>query len=129
MLVDQTDYRRARRRYHYGDEHEVGTTNCLTAWTNSTTWDTRHAVRVRERAAHGLVACVDCGIVCEGRDEMDGTDATPWEADHEVPLEDGGPHTLDNLRCRCVPCHRAKTRAENRARADKRRVDKAQATA
>jgi 5-methylcytosine-specific restriction endonuclease McrA len=84
-------------------------------------WNARSAVRWRERRDRGLVACVDCGTVCEGRNVMDGHDAVPWEADHQVPLEDGGPHTLDNLRARCVPCHAIKTADEARCRAYARR--------
>lgn len=122
VLVDPSDYRRARRRYHYGDEHEEGWRDCLSRWKASTVWDARSVVRAREREAHGVVACVDCGLVCEGPDPMDGTDDHSWEADHEIPLEDGGPHHADNLRCRCVLCHRAKTAREATERAARRRA-------
>ena len=47
-------------------------------------------------------ACVDCGVVGE-----------PWEADHDVPLHRGGRHSPENLKTRCVPCHREKTKREN----------------
>jgi hypothetical protein len=40
----------------------------------------------------------------------------PWEADHEIELEDGGEHSVENLRCRCVPCHKRKTAASIAAR-------------
>lgn len=32
-----------------------------------------------------------------------------WEADHIVPVVDGGTHELANLRTLCVPCHRFET--------------------
>lgn len=32
-----------------------------------------------------------------------------WEADHIVPVCEGGTDTLDNLRLLCVPCHKAET--------------------
>lgn len=74
-------------------------------WNRSRVWDANVAVDRR-----GDTCCATCGS--EG----------PWEADHEVALEDGGEHTLANLRRRCVPCHRAKTAAENSARAAARRA-------
>ena len=48
------------------------------------------------------------------------TGVPAWEADHEVPLEDGGEQTIANLRCRCVPCHNAKTAREASDRARRR---------
>lgn len=48
--------------------------------------------------------------------------ASAWEADHIVPLIDGGSFGLDNLQTLCVPCHRAKTAAEATARAGKPRT-------
>lgn len=32
-----------------------------------------------------------------------------WEADHILPLAEGGNDTLDNLRTLCIPCHRRET--------------------
>jgi hypothetical protein len=145
VLVNPLDYRRARREVHYGDEHEEGSRECRKAMLGSRTWDARHAVQwaAQER---GALACVDCGLVVEEfrdgywhglQEEIvsapdprvpDGalrtfvaTGVPPWEADHEIPIEDGGEHTLANLRCRCVPCHRAKTAREAAARALRRR--------
>lgn len=40
-----------------------------------------------------------------------------WEADHIVPLIDGGSFDLDNVQTLCVSCHREKTAAEATARA------------
>lgn len=45
-----------------------------------------------------------------------------WDADHIVPLIDGGPNTMDNAQTLCLPHHRAKTAAEARARAATRRA-------
>lgn len=44
-----------------------------------------------------------------------------WDADHIVPLVDGGPNTLANAQTLCLPHHRAKTAAEATARAARRR--------
>ena len=30
-----------------------------------------------------------------------------WEADHHVPVSDGGSDRLDNCRILCTPCHKA----------------------
>jgi 5-methylcytosine-specific restriction endonuclease McrA len=124
VLANPSDYRRRRRTIHYGDGFEVSALRCRAAYLRSFTWDARRAVRWRERAAHGVVACVDCGTVCEGVNEMSGEGAVSWEADHDVPLEDGGAHELANLRCRCVPCHAAKTAREARERAARRRASR-----
>ncbi len=44
-----------------------------------------------------------------------------WEADHDVPLWNGGAHDVANLRVRCGPCHKGKTRREATERAALRR--------
>jgi hypothetical protein len=56
-----------------------------------------------------------------GRAVTVATGVPGWEAEHEVPIIDGGEHVLANLRCRCVPCHRAKTTREAVERAARRR--------
>lgn len=121
VLVDPTDYRRARRERHYGDKHEAGERrDCRGAFLGSVVWNARSAVRWRESRAHdGVIACVDCGQVCDAPTLSQGV---YWEADHEVPLIDGGAHELDNLRCRCGPCHGAKTARESAERAARRRA-------
>ncbi|MYF31199.1 MAG: HNH endonuclease [Gammaproteobacteria bacterium] len=35
------------------------------------------------------------------------------EVDHKVPLQAGGTDDMSNLQALCLPCHFAKTRAEN----------------
>jgi hypothetical protein len=51
------------------------------------------------------------------------TDGMVWEADHRVPVWNGGGQCgLENLQTLCVACHRAKTTGEARTRADQRRV-------
>jgi 5-methylcytosine-specific restriction protein A len=32
-----------------------------------------------------------------------------WEADHIVPVVEGGDSSLDNIRTLCIPCHRIAT--------------------
>jgi 5-methylcytosine-specific restriction endonuclease McrA len=129
VLVDPSDYRRRARLTHRGDEHEVGDRNCASDYYLSTTYDARTAVVRRDLLEHGHVFCQVCGLVSvelvEGAASRYGRDARerpgcPWEADHRIPLEDGGAHELDNLQCLCVPCHRKKTARENRDRAARR---------
>ncbi len=48
-------------------------------------------------------------------------DRSWWEADHIVPLIEGGGHGLDNLRTLCVWCHRGATKELAGRRADARR--------
>lgn len=43
-------------------------------------------------------------------------DGASWECDHLIELVDGGTDEIENLRCRCLPCHRLKTAAARRAR-------------
>lgn len=45
-----------------------------------------------------------------------------WEADHVIPLVEGGPNTLDNYRTLCVPCHKEATRELAARRATARRL-------
>ena len=101
---------------------------CKWEWERSTTWDTRIAlIRVARRDGVPL-RCVDCGREVSTRgigrrvDEEVGAGELAWDADHEIPLEDGGEHTLENLRCRCKRCHKAKTAREASARAERRRA-------
>lgn len=48
-----------------------------------------------------------------------------WDMDHQVPVEEGGGGCgLDNLLTRCHPCHKAKTAAQARAKAQARREAK-----
>lgn len=107
-----------RRNYCYPDREGI---DCVRAFYRARSYHARWAVRVRDwDVLHGYVACEDCGLLLEERDRPHvGPD---WEADHEVPLEDGGEHELHNLRARCVPCHRAKTARENSSRARRRRA-------
>jgi len=107
----------SRRNYCYLDREGR---DCVKAWRRSRTWDARAAIRWRDRAEHGCVRCVDCNVVCEPEDE--DASGVPWDADHELALEDGGEHVLENLRARCVQCHSRKTARENRARTALRRA-------
>lgn len=47
-----------------------------------------------------------------------------WEADHIIPLIEGGENSLQNGRTLCVPCHKAETRQLARRRAQRRRDEK-----
>lgn len=108
-----------RRNYHYAKH---GERDCVTEFNRSRTWDAREAIR---RLAGDVIVCVDCRVTCEGP-PIDGEfQAVPWEADHQVPLEDGGEHSIHNLRPRCVLCHTAKTAREATERARRRRPQQA----
>lgn len=56
--------------------------------------------------------CLRCG-----RGKPDGV---KLEADHVIPLRDGGTHDVKNLATLCRDCHRQKTAAQRRARRDRR---------
>jgi 5-methylcytosine-specific restriction endonuclease McrA len=97
-----TGERSAARNYCYLEREGR---DCRGESNNSWCWTGRELIQRR-----GDPVCVDCG-----------SDDPHWEADHDVPLEDGGVHEPGNLVRRCVPCHRRKTGAENRERARRRR--------
>ncbi len=127
-----------RRRYHYGplNRHELrgrppmlDEPDCVYWYHHWRTMDSRVALQ-REAEALGrtVLRCADCGRECSRQRPLRQSgqagwwwDSRPWEADHELALEDGGEHRLENLAVRCAPCHRAKTAEENRARAAERR--------
>lgn len=83
--------------------------------------------RTRSNPGHLQVVCelcrVDCApltpppLLCHGY-----WPATPlrWEADHRVPIVEGGALAPENLRCLCRSCHKRVT-AELRARLAARR--------
>lgn len=95
--------------------------DCKTPFLESRVWKPRVAlIRAARWAGKTELRCADCGFVVakihpRGATEWSGV--RPWQADHEIPIVDGGPHTLANLWVRCVPCHSAKTAREARARA------------
>lgn len=91
----------SRRNYCY-PEHE-GRDCRIQAW-RSRAWTARDAVSMR-----GDPCCAACG-----------SENPMWQADHIVPLEDGGEHTMENLQRLCDPCHTAKTSRENAERARRR---------
>lgn len=131
VFVDDVPYRMKQRERHRGDEYEVGDGRNCRREHNRT-----FAATPRDLIYHrGDPCCVDCGDTGQRRQENeDGTlgawyESGEWEADHVIPVEDGGPHTPVNIARRCVRCHREKTNRENAARRAKRRVDKAQAPA
>jgi 5-methylcytosine-specific restriction protein A len=50
--------------------------------------------------------------MCAGR----GVTREAEELDHIIPLSDGGDDTEDNYQGLCKPCHKAKTKQENKRR-------------
>lgn len=130
-----------RRAWHYGESSRhwlrvappEGESDCYAAQLHWRTYDAPTAVmREAELAGRVVLRCADCNReVARAVHPPDGAydgawpswrAVVPWEADHEQPVADGGAHDLDNLRARCVPCHRAKTAREARARAAARRT-------
>ena len=94
-----------RRMYHRGEAWE--SRNCLEEYSLAE-FSSHTKFRVWERD-HGK--CAACGRQCS-----DWYKATDWEADHIVPLVDGGGFGMDNLQTLCKDCHRTKTAKENRER-------------
>lgn len=77
----------------------------------------RQAVQARD---HGV--CASCTTTpaerqADLRAGLIGRQDVAWQADHIVPLADGGLNNLANLQTLCAPCHRGKTAAEATARA------------
>jgi hypothetical protein len=72
-------------------------------WTRHIPREVRLALRLGDPPGFDGSRCVDCG--------------NRWglEHDHVEPYAAGGPGSTANLRPRCRPCHRAKTRADRRA--------------
>lgn len=131
-----------RRSYHRA---ERGERDCRHEVNGSYAYGARNALLAATRAkarqnGYAELRCEDCHCLCElllyapdapvpSRWFMRQTEATfeYWEADHEIELEDGGAHSLANLRCRCGPCHRAKTtRSAAKRREPKQPADAAQ---
>ena len=52
---------------------------------------------------HELRSLQTQGLIHKGR-------KTWWEADHIVPVVEGGDSNLENMRTLCIPCHRGVTR-------------------
>jgi 5-methylcytosine-specific restriction endonuclease McrA len=129
---------RKTRNYHRGDRWEDGRRNCRREHRQSFCWSSRDALRweasLRNEDGRYVLACVDCGqVVEEGRcnrrrarlvyhqeTPVDGdgrfSPYPEWQADHQIPVIDGGPHVLENLKVRCVPCHKDKTKREAQMR-------------
>jgi 5-methylcytosine-specific restriction protein A len=62
-------------------------------------------MKIRRRVlVDGGFACVDCGLVNMSN-----------QIDHDIPLEQGGSNDDSNLKIRCIACHEAKTKSENKA--------------
>ncbi len=58
-------------------------------------------------------------VLWGGRSAESGT---LWEADHAVPLVEGGSLELANLRCLCLACHRTETRKLRARMASRKRA-------
>jgi len=77
-------------------------------------FDTERLRRVLRHAARALANAHGIGCVYEINqwvEEFMGLNAqrTLWEADHVVPVIEGGTVALENLRTLCVDCHKRET--------------------
>ena len=53
-----------------------------------------------------------------------------WEADHIVPVAEGGGETsLNNFQTLCVPCHKKKTKEQAAGKTKRQRAEAAEGTA
>lgn len=57
---------------------------------------------------HGI--CALCGKQCGQGFWGSSKWEHEWEADHIIPLVEGGAHAEDNVRTLCISCHRSVTR-------------------
>lgn len=114
-----TGKRASVRRYCYPDREGR---DCVQEYRDSMTWNPRQALLTMALKEGEELRCADCGFVVGVRLNDDGRyEERAWEADHEIPLWEGGEHTIENLRARCVPDHAAKTARESARRAKLRR--------
>lgn len=112
------------RNYHRA---ERGERDCRKEADGSYCFSARTALKweARNRGETEL-HCADCGALCwrakadSPNDEYNGREFEEWQADHDIPIEDGGEHVIENLRPRCTPCHKAKTAREAADRAQAR---------
>ncbi|GAC1395970.1 MAG: hypothetical protein NVSMB59_14560 [Vulcanimicrobiaceae bacterium] len=115
-----------RRRIWCGDA-------CADAYWNAATWrGLRTAVGKRDRGIC-RICLLDCRALRRAYAALSPRDRVPfalryeipkrrlrstwWDADHIVPIAEGGRNELANLRTLCLRCHKAETRALARRRA------------
>ena len=80
----------------------------------------QHWFRIMDHAEHFIAPLVARGY----KIQIDGNRLrwrALWEADHLVPVVEGGPTTMENLRTLCRPCHLAETAKLTARRAEARR--------
>ena len=56
--------------------------------------------------------CVKCGKVIEEKRAYYYEESPPLNADHIIPVAEGGESVLENLQTLCEDCHREKTRED-----------------
>lgn len=97
-------------------------------WKNADTLDFRkhwhpHCVDAYKEAAWPQYARMKVYERDQGRcTHCSKTTKRAWELDHIVPLIEGGGFELSNMQTLCRRCHRTKTAAEAKNRAEKRRI-------
>ncbi|MCI0409062.1 MAG: HNH endonuclease [Acidobacteria bacterium] len=104
---------------------EDGTQNLRRTWHRGEPWEERNCVQDYmlhfQNSARSIVWDRDKGVckACGTQSDFWGG----WEADHVVPLADGGSFGLENLQTLCTDHHRDKTARENAVRASTRKRD------
>ncbi|GAC1307298.1 MAG: hypothetical protein NVS2B3_11190 [Vulcanimicrobiaceae bacterium] len=110
----------ARRRVWCGDR-------CSDAYWTAATWrGLRAQVAKRDRGVCALCG-VDCRALRRAYAALPKPQRAPfarawnvpprrrrktwWDADHALPLAEGGTNALENLRTLCLPCHTRQTKA------------------
>ena len=81
----------------YCPEHAIG-------------WQTKGAPRTAEHKAWRLAVLNRCGWRCQTQGP--GCEGRATQADHIIPVAEGGQTTLQNGAGICVTCHKKKTGAE-----------------
>lgn len=109
----------SRRTWHTG-RHD-GEPNCLNDYWFDSGVTSAIRRKVEDRDAKICAACPAGTPPCDTPENP-----VPWDADHIVPLIDGGEHSMDNLQTLCRDHHKRKTAIEARVRAGDRRQAAAQ---
>lgn len=87
---------------------------CVQAYMVTSPNGIRRAAYERDRGVCALCGLDTTALSTAERSAMGdkwGRYGGPWDADHIVPLCEGGTNFLDNIRTLCRPCHKAQTKA------------------
>jgi len=102
--LDETDWQRLRRRVAERDRY-----TCRTCGTDCD----RLAELLEVLELFGDVEVRGAWLRAAG---FNAWPRSLWEANHVRPVVEGGRNVLENLELLCVPCHKAETTRQRRAR-------------